>query len=98
MPHADDTTGHMALGPGWSGDERAIHKTVRLPSFRAVIGLVDRLAELAEKTGHHPDLDIRYTTLVIHLTTHDAGRVTQRDLAMAEQIDAWLAADGVAGQ
>lgn len=88
----------MPFRPGWSGDERAIHKTVRMPSFRDVIGLVDRLAELAENAGHHPDLDIRYTTLIIHLTTHDAGRVTERDLALAEQIDALLAADGVAGQ
>jgi 4a-hydroxytetrahydrobiopterin dehydratase len=47
---------------------------------------VNRLAEHAEMVDHHPDLDIRYNRLLITLTSHDAGGITQRDLRMAKSI------------
>jgi 4a-hydroxytetrahydrobiopterin dehydratase len=76
--------------PGWEGDTVAIRRIVSYPSFRQLIAAVNNLAELAEKRQHHPDLDIRYTTLHVQLTTHDAGGVTHKDLEMAAEVDRFL--------
>jgi 4a-hydroxytetrahydrobiopterin dehydratase len=74
--------------PGWerSGDE--IVRTYERASFRDVIDLVGRIADLAEAANHHPDLDIRYSRLRVALSTHSEGGITGKDLALAAQIDA----------
>jgi 4a-hydroxytetrahydrobiopterin dehydratase len=73
--------------PAWqrSGDE--IVRTVRLPSFPDAIALVNRIADLAEAADHHPDIDIRFRTLRLALTTHDEGGLTERDFSLAQEID-----------
>ena len=78
---------------GWSGDINGITRTASLPTFPAAIAAVDRIAEAAEQADHHPDIDIRWRTLTLSLSTHAAGhRVTKRDIALARQIDAILSA------
>ncbi|WP_280181255.1 4a-hydroxytetrahydrobiopterin dehydratase [Nocardia farcinica] len=73
--------------PDWtcSGDE--ISRTVQAESFPAAIALVDRVAEAAERAGHHPDIDIRWRTVTFTLSTHSAGGLTGRDIDLARQID-----------
>jgi 4a-hydroxytetrahydrobiopterin dehydratase len=57
------------------------------------ISVVDAVAIAAEAADHHPDIDIRWRNLTFRLSTHDAGgRVTARDIALAHQIDAIIAA------
>ena len=46
-----------------------------------------RVATLADTHDHHPNIDIRYDQVTITLSTHDAGGITEKDLALAEQID-----------
>ena len=86
LSDADVAAGLAAL-PGWEriGDE--IVRVYELSSFRAVIDLVDGIADAAEAADHHPDLDIRYRKLRVALTSHDAGGLTERDLALAGEID-----------
>ena len=48
---------------------------------------VNRVAELAEKANHHPDIDIRYSKVTLTLSTHDAGGITQNDIDLAKAID-----------
>lgn len=64
-------------------------------SFPALIAGVCRIGELAESANHHPDMDIRYTTLRVVLSTHDRGGVTALDVELARAIDPVLAAFGV---
>lgn len=73
---------------GWmrAGDE--IRKTFRLGSFPAAIAFVTQVGFLAEAAGHHPDIDIRWRKVTLALTTHDAGGLTQKDFALAAQVDA----------
>ena len=87
LPDAE-VDAELARRPGWarSGDE--IVRVYELPSFRAVIDLVGRIADAAEAADHHPDLDIRYRTLRVALSTHTEGGVTGRDFALADEIDA----------
>src|SRR5437763_310552 len=76
--------------PDWTRAGDSLMRTIRFPEFMAGIGFLNRIAELAEAADHHPDVDIRYRTLRFALTSHDEGGLTQRDLAMAKQIDGAL--------
>jgi len=80
----------LARRPGWERDGDAIVRTYELASFRAVIDFVGRIADAAEAADHHPDLDIRYRRLRVGLSTHSEGGITDKDFALAAQIDAAL--------
>ena len=56
-------------------------------SFPAAISFVNRVADLAEKADHHPDIDIRYDRVRLRLSTHSEGGLTRRDFDLAAQID-----------
>jgi 4a-hydroxytetrahydrobiopterin dehydratase len=77
---------------GWGEEDDALVREFELPSFRAAIEFVDRLAELAESEDHHPDIDIRYRRVTVRWTTHSAGRITEKDREMAERTSALAAA------
>jgi 4a-hydroxytetrahydrobiopterin dehydratase len=74
--------------PQWSGDTKAITRTVVATDFRTAIGIVNEVADAAEEANHHPDIDIRYNTLTFTLSTHSAGGVTSADVDLARSIDA----------
>ena len=76
--------------PLWSGDGDGLHRTVELPSFRAAVAAIVAIADVAEEMDHHPDIDLRWRTLHLHLVTHSAGGVTANDLELARRIDALL--------
>lgn len=78
----------VAARPGWHAAPGAIHKEWLFPSFPDAVAFVVRVAFLAEAANHHPDVDIRYRRVRLTLTSHDAGGVTQRDLDLADGIDA----------
>jgi len=90
MDIIDDEALHDALLEldGWRREGGAILRDFRLPSFLAAIGFIGRIAVLAEDADHHPEITNVYRDVAIRLTTHDAGGVTQRDLALARAIDA----------
>jgi 4a-hydroxytetrahydrobiopterin dehydratase len=48
---------------------------------------VNRVASLADELNHHPDIDIRYTAVLLTLSTHSAGGLTELDLKVAERVD-----------
>lgn len=81
----------MADESDWAEVDGALRRTVRLPSFAEAIAFVGRVAELAERENHHPDIDIRYRTVTIAWTTHSAGGVTDCDRELAVQTEQLLA-------
>jgi 4a-hydroxytetrahydrobiopterin dehydratase len=76
--------------PHWTGDGDGIHRTVELPSFRDAVAAIVAIADVAEEMDHHPDVDLRWRTLHLHLSTHSVGGVTALDLQLARRIDALL--------
>jgi len=72
---------------GWKQSGQTLTKEFRFTSFRNSIVFVNRVASLADDVDHHPDIDIRYTTVSLTLTTHEANGLTQKDLDLAERID-----------
>lgn len=72
---------------GWSQDDDAITKTFRFDGFTEAIAFIQRLAPLAEEANHHPELTNVYDRVDVRLSTHDAGGVTDKDVALARAID-----------
>ena len=72
---------------GWTQDGATITRSVQAPSFPEGIALVQRVAEAAEEMNHHPDIDIRWTTVTFALSTHSEGGLTENDLTLARKID-----------
>lgn len=69
-------------------DGLAISRKFKFPDFSAAFAFMTRVALLAEKADHHPEWANVYNRVDVVLTTHDAGGVSQRDVAMAKAIDA----------
>lgn len=76
--------------PRWKYDAegKRIFRRVKCESFLEGIDLVRDVAELAEDNDHHPDIDIRWTTITFALSTHSAGGLTAKDFVLAREIDA----------
>ena len=81
--------------PEWRREGENLVRTVRCPSFRQAIDLVNRVADAAEVADHHPDIDIRWRWVTLRLTTKAAGGLTGRDLEMAATIDGLVPAEVV---
>jgi 4a-hydroxytetrahydrobiopterin dehydratase len=73
--------------PDWRREGEAILRTIRCPTFRHAIGLVNRVADAAEVADHHPDIEIVWRRVTLRLTTKASGGLTEKDLAMAAEID-----------
>jgi 4a-hydroxytetrahydrobiopterin dehydratase len=74
--------------PGWERAGAGITRTYRFEDFLAALAFVNRVGEVAERAGHHPDIDIRYNVVTLALTTHDAGGLSPKDFELARAIDA----------
>ncbi|MEV4288578.1 4a-hydroxytetrahydrobiopterin dehydratase [Nonomuraea bangladeshensis] len=74
--------------PAWRREGEEIRRTVEAPDFPTAIRIVDAIAVKAEELNHHPDIDIRWRTLHLALTTHDQGGLTELDFTLAALIDA----------
>jgi 4a-hydroxytetrahydrobiopterin dehydratase len=72
---------------GWKLEAGSLVHDYTFADFAAAFAFVVRLALLAEKANHHPDIDIRYNKLHVALVSHDSGGVTARDVSMAAEID-----------
>lgn len=80
--------GALAGMDGWAVRDGELEKTYSFPSFPAGVAFVGRVAEAAERAGHHPDIDIRYNKVTLRLSTHSEGGITAKDVALAREADA----------
>lgn len=77
----------LASHPGWELDGEIMHRTFEFRDFSEAIGFVARVALVAERRFHHPDIDIRWNKVKVAATAHDQGGLTERDTALAVDID-----------
>ena len=66
----------------------AITRTFKFADFSTAFGFMSAMATQAEKADHHPEWFNVYNTVEVTLTTHDAGGVTDKDVALAKKMDA----------
>jgi 4a-hydroxytetrahydrobiopterin dehydratase len=86
---SEDEIERRLAGGGWSREGQAIHREWKLADFAAAIAFVNRVAELAERADHHPDILVHgWNRVRLELSTHSAGGLTAADFALAERIDA----------
>jgi 4a-hydroxytetrahydrobiopterin dehydratase len=72
--------------PEWKLDSGKLVRDWSFKDFVQAMSFVNRVAELAETAGHHPDIDIRYNKVRLGLISHDAGGITNRDARMAGRL------------
>ena len=73
---------------GWSEVDGALERTFTFPDFRAALGFVNRVGELAEAENHHPDIAVHYNRVTLRWWTHTAGGITDRDVELASKTSA----------
>jgi 4a-hydroxytetrahydrobiopterin dehydratase len=82
-----DTALAAADMPDWQRDGDRITKEFRFRNFVDAIAFIDRLVAPAEATNHHPDLENHYNRVRVTLHTWDEGGVTEKDVALARDIE-----------
>jgi len=73
--------------PEWDLEDTSLTRTFEFDEFMEAIDFVNSVAEIAEEAQHHPDIDIRYQTVTLTLTTHDLGGLTKMDFELASRVD-----------
>ena len=79
----------MDVPDGWSLEEggQAIVRSVKFADFSEAFAFLTRVALHAEKVDHHPEFTNVWNRVDFRLTSHDAGGITERDIALAAEID-----------
>ncbi|MEM9016357.1 MAG: 4a-hydroxytetrahydrobiopterin dehydratase [Verrucomicrobiota bacterium] len=86
----EELEGLLKKLPEWDHEEKTIVRVVEFDEFMEGIDFVNAVAEIAEESEHHPDIDIRWCTITVSLTTHDAGGLTELDIDVAKKVDTLL--------
>ncbi|MEI7667223.1 MAG: 4a-hydroxytetrahydrobiopterin dehydratase [Synechococcaceae cyanobacterium ELA263] len=76
------------LLPAWSIQAGKLHREFRFANFSEAFGFMARVALAAERLDHHPEWSNVWSRVVIDLTTHDTGGLSNLDLELARRIDA----------
>ena len=81
--------GGLGVGlPDWKRrDDSRLAKTFLFPDFAAALAFVNRVGEIAEEQGHHPDIHLAWGRVNVETWTHDAGAITEKDFRLAAAID-----------
>jgi len=83
----EGTVAQALTGLAWTRKGDELVKVSKRDGFVGALAFVNAVGALAEAADHHPDIDIRWNTVTLRLTTHSAGGLTQKDLDLAASID-----------
>jgi len=76
----------------WRLRGRFIVRSVETGDFAGSMDLLRRVARVAERMSHHPDVELGYGYLRLRLTTHEEGGLTERDFRLAEEVEKVISA------
>jgi 4a-hydroxytetrahydrobiopterin dehydratase len=71
----------------WTVESGKLHREYRFRDFVQAFGFMAQVALLAERAAHHPEWFNVYNRVVVDLTTHEAGGITQKDLDLAREME-----------
>jgi 4a-hydroxytetrahydrobiopterin dehydratase len=83
----DQLDGVLNKHPRWAVREGKLVREWTFPDFVEAMTFVNKVAQLAESAGHHPDIDIRYNKVTLGLVSHDADGITAKDADLAGKLD-----------
>jgi 4a-hydroxytetrahydrobiopterin dehydratase len=84
---ADEVTKRLAEVAGWAVRDGKLHREYKFADFVEAFGFMARVALVAERMNHHPEWSNVWNTVVVDLTTHDAGGITANDFALAAAME-----------
>ena len=87
---AEEIEKELANLIGWSLKEGKLHKDYEFSSFNEAFGFMTRAAMEIEKMNHHPEWFNVYNKVIVDLTTHDAGGITENDINLAKALNSLL--------
>ncbi len=73
--------------PQWVLKDKTLEREFQLKDFRKAMEFVNKVADIAEKQDHHPDILIRYNKVTLTLSTHQVGGLSPKDFILAAKID-----------
>lgn len=81
---------YMAQVSGWvlGEDAKKISKEYKFKDFIGAINFVNSVADIAESEGHHPDIHVKYNKVLLELSTHAIGGLSENDFIVAAKVDA----------
>lgn len=85
---SNDVDERLKSVTGWKRDGDEIEKKFEFGDFKQSMQFVNKVAAAANAADHHPDIKIQYNKVMMTLSTHSEGGVTEKDFALAQQIDA----------
>jgi 4a-hydroxytetrahydrobiopterin dehydratase len=77
----------LAALPNWKVQEGKLHREYRFPDFAHAVGFMMTAAPSIERMNHHPEWSNVYNRVIVDLTTHDAGGITQADCSLAALLE-----------
>jgi 4a-hydroxytetrahydrobiopterin dehydratase len=84
----DEIALHSQQAPNWKiAEGKKLSRSFTFPDFQTGLDFVNRVGEIAERQGHHPDVHLSWGRVEIETWTHDAGGLTELDFLLATQID-----------
>jgi 4a-hydroxytetrahydrobiopterin dehydratase len=78
---------HLTQLPGWTVVAGKLHREYRFPNFGKAFGFMKSAAMVIEKMDHHPEWFNASDRVVVDLTTHDAGGISQKDVDLAKRLE-----------
>ena len=84
---SDEIQTELKKVAGWVIQDAKLHKEFQFSSFIEAFGFMTQLALVAESMNHHPEWFNVYNRVVIDLTTHDAGGISNLDFELASKAD-----------
>jgi len=85
---AEQTRTMLEQVPGWVAREERLSKTFQFKDFREAMAFLNRMADVAESEGHHPDFCVHYNRVDILLWTHAIDGLSENDFILAAKLDA----------
>jgi len=76
----------MEQAPGWELEENKLSRRFKFRDFKEAMAFVNRVADIAEEEGHHPDIHIFWNRVQLDLTTHAIKGLSENDFIMAAKI------------
>ena len=83
----DEIEAAVAARPAWRLDGDHLRREFRFADFSAAFAFMTRVAMVAEQLDHHPEWSNVYNRVDLRITTHDAGGLTELDLAFVDRVD-----------
>jgi 4a-hydroxytetrahydrobiopterin dehydratase len=84
---APDISDRLKALPGWHYDNAMLRRTYKTDGWPTTLMLVNAIGYYAEAADHHPDLMVHWGSVEVALSTHSAGGITEKDFALAGQIE-----------